>query len=65
MSPASTIYAEIATKIRRQELPSAPVDHQREELLYRLSCMDDPKMREYGIRELNNIRSRKDNQCYH
>lgn len=65
MSPVSRIYTEIAAKFRKQELPPAPVDHQREEFLYRLSCMDDPKMREYGIRELNNITGRKDSHCYH
>jgi len=27
--------------------------------------MDDPKLREYGIRELNNIMGKKDSHCYH
>lgn len=54
MSP-SAVYYEIARVIRTQDIQAAPIDHKWEELLYRLAKMDDPKTREYGIRELNNI----------
>ncbi|CAH2032490.1 hypothetical protein [Trichlorobacter ammonificans] len=55
MTSLSTAYAGIARLLREQELPNAPVDHQWEELLYRLTKMDDPEMREYGMCELNTI----------
>lgn len=59
MITVSTTYAKIAAALREQKLPDTPVDYQREELLYRLSKMDDPAMREYGIRELNSIIARR------
>jgi len=50
MSPVSRIYTEIAERFRRQELPRRRWTISGG-VLYRLSCMDDPKLREYGIRE--------------
>lgn len=65
MTTSTEVYAKIAAIIRKQELPVAPVDHQHEELLYCLSRMDDPELREYGIRELNSLLSMRHSHSRH
>lgn len=64
MLALSEKYAKIAKMLRKQELPAAPVDHQREELLYHLSGVADVNMREFAVRELERI-GRRHSQCCH